>query len=286
MLISVVIPVYFRTAWLEKCFSALSAQDKPNNFEMEVMVVDDGSPNGEEIEKIVGKFKNRLKINYLYQDKRGPAAAKNLGINRSKGEIVCFIDDDSICSKDWVSQILKEFSRDASIGIVNGKLLSYYRDDNSLAFLLEQSVYKPRKSWATCNIAYRRGVFESVGLFDERYRLASWEDNDFGFRASWLGGIKHVYCPEAVIYHAHEQTFDEFREKGLRSGSGLGVFFRKFFLTHPALAVGVVLIIIKDIYLIFHPNVFMRRKETKEFLRFMWSVYSLKGYLKGFFRWK
>ena len=286
MLISVVIPVYLRTRWLEECLSALSLQDKPAGLELEVSVVDDGSPNSGEIRQIAEKFKDRLNISYLYQDKLGPAAAKNLGINKTNGEIVCFIDDDSICSKDWLLQIAKEFLKDASVGIVNGKFLSYYRDAGSLALLLEQSVHKSRKCWATCNIAYRRNVFGLVGLFDERYKLASWEDNDLGFRACWLGGIKHVYCPEAIVYHAHDRTFEEFREKGLRNGEGLAVFFRKFFLVHPALALGITAFVIKDVYLALHPNVFMLRRKTKEFLRFAWSVNSFKGWIKGLFRWK
>lgn len=279
MLISVVIPVYRRTEWLQKCLSALSLQAKPDDLGIEVFVVDDGSPNSGEIKQIATNFKDRLNINYLYQDKLGPAAAKNLGINNSEGEAVCFLDDDSICAKDWIVNIAKEFSCDSSVGIVNGRLLSYYRDDDSLAFLLEQSVYKPKKSWATCNIAYRRCVFKIIGFFDQGYRLASWEDNDLGFRA-WLARTKHIYCPEAVVYHAHELTFDEFREKGLRNGLGLAVFLRKFFLAHPVFTLGIMLFVIKDLYLALHPSVFMLRRKTKEFLRFNWSVNSFKGCIK------
>jgi GT2 family glycosyltransferase len=170
--------------------------------------------------------------------------------------------------------------------MVNGGFLSYYREPDSLAFLLGQSVHRSRKCWATCNIAYRRNVLDSVGLFDERYKLASWEDNDLGFRASWLGGIKHIYCPEAIVYHAHEQTLAVFGEKGFRNGRGLAVFFKKFFPLHPFLALGITVFVMKDAYLVLHPNVWLLRRNTKEFLHFAWSVNSFKGFIKGLLRCK
>ncbi|HTZ11840.1 MAG TPA: glycosyltransferase [Candidatus Margulisiibacteriota bacterium] len=286
MLVSVVIPVYLRTEWLKKCLEALSVQEGLNGIDMEVLIIDDGSPNSDELKRITAEFRERLKLRYLYQEKLGPAAAKNLGIKNSGGEVICFFDDDSICDKGWVSVVSAEFMKDISCGIVNGKLLSYHRQENSLGLLLEDSVYKPRKSWASCNIAYRRKALEKIGLFDERYKLASWEDNDLGFRAYLHKEIKHIYSPLAIMYHAHERTMDEFREKAFRNGRGLAQFFRKFFLAHPLLVSGMTIYIMKDLYLILHPGVFSQDKRRRESLRFIWSANSLKGYIWGLIRWK
>lgn len=287
MVASIIIPIYFRTEWIEKCLEALSLQQKLNNFEfeIEVLIIDDGSPNAQEIKKITDKFQSKLNIAYFYQKRGGPAAAKNLGIFQSKGEIICFIDDDSICDKYWLANMMREFQKNSSIGIVSGKILSYYQESGSLPFLLQQTVYRPKKRWATSNIAYKREVLERIGTFDEKYKLASWEDNDLGFRA-WLRRVKHIYCPFAVVYHPHEITLSDFWEKSLRNGYGLGQFVRKFIFYYSPIILGIIALVIRDIYLIFHPNVFLARRKTKEFLRFIWALNSFRGCTEDLFKWK
>lgn len=285
MLVSIIIPVYFRTEWLKKCLSALSRQEGVDNSAIEVLVIDDGSPNAKEIEKITAEFQNKLDVSYFYQKRSGPAAAKNLGINKSKGEIICFIDDDSICDKYWLANMIREFKKDNSVGIASGKILSYNQETGSFGLLLQQAVYKPKKRWATSNIAYRRESLQRIGIFDENYKLASWEDNDLGFRA-WVRGIRHIYCPGAIVYHSHEEDISGFWEKSLRNGYGLGEFARKFFFSYPIMVIGIIMLVIRDLYLIFHPNVFLARKKHKEFLRFIWAFNSLRGSLEVLLKWK
>lgn len=65
--------------------------------------------------------------------------------------------------------------------------------------LLEKVVYLG-KTWAICNIAYWRDVFEKFGGFDETFADASWEYNDLGIRARWAG-YKHIVNEDAIVYH-------------------------------------------------------------------------------------
>lgn len=274
---SVIIPVYQRTEWIKKCIDRLVGLKFEGEFE--VIVIDDGSPNGSEIQRIVELFssKTRNKILYLRQNKSGPAAARNRGVRQSKGTVLCFIDDDSIVDTNWLQEIVDPFRRSSSTGIVSGRTLSLYR--SGLPLLLERAVYSG-KNWATCNIAYRRDVFEAVGGFDECFSEASWEDNDLGLRVRWAG-FTHIYNENAIVYHPHETSLPEYKQKCIRNGRGAAAFSRKYIFKKPLWGVGTPLIMSRHLIYAFWPTVWMRRSNTEKYLKFLWSLYSMQGYFEA-----
>src|SRR5690349_8782081 len=100
--VSIIIPTYNRPAPLEQCLKALSQLDYPRD-RFEVVVVDDGStisPAG-----IVEGFCSRLDIRMLRQANAGPAAARNLGAQEAKGQILAFTDDDCLPDPAWLGRM-------------------------------------------------------------------------------------------------------------------------------------------------------------------------------------
>ena len=103
MNVSIVIPTYNRKPILEKCLKALEKQNLNENISnYEVIVVDDGSTDG---------TTSWIKDNYqvlphvvLYeQEHGGPALGRNLGVMKSKYEIIIFIDSDLIVLDDFIA---------------------------------------------------------------------------------------------------------------------------------------------------------------------------------------
>jgi len=83
-----------------ECLNALAEQEKVDNGIFEVIVVNDG---GEEVlPASLGTFKDKIDIRYYSQDHKGPAAARNLGIEMARGEIILLLDDDSLPTSDWL----------------------------------------------------------------------------------------------------------------------------------------------------------------------------------------
>ena len=78
------------------CLDSLLNVDYPKE-EIEIVVVDDGSIDN--TKNIVGSYK---KINLVSQEHKGPAAARNLGIKSSRGDIVVFTDSDCVVPKNWI----------------------------------------------------------------------------------------------------------------------------------------------------------------------------------------
>lgn len=275
--VSIIIPVYKRTEWLSKCLGALACQDFEKPFE--VVVVDDGSPNACEITKAVEEFTSSglFEIGFYRKDNGGPASARNFGVNKSQGKVLCFLDDDSVPEREWLREITVPFLEEG-VGLVNGRTVSHDRNSR-LPLLLEETVYKG-KCWATCNIAYRRDLFEKLGGFDERFPEPSWEDNDLGLRATWLGAV-HVYRDSAVIAHPHEATLDEYRDKCLLNGRGAAAFCRKYLRLKPFWALLTPLAMARRLPYALSPVVWLQKNVSKSQVKFLWSFHSLIGFLRA-----
>jgi GT2 family glycosyltransferase len=275
--ISVIIPCYRRIEWIPLCLKALSLQNIDSTFQ--VVVIDDGSPNYAEVkEAVIDAGSTKFTLVFERKLNAGPAAARNHGVNLCSGEILCFLDDDSVPEPGWLRSIVMPFLKDKNVALVSGKIVSYYTE--GLSVQLEQAVYTGIH-WATCNIAYRRDVFRTLGGFDERFPNASWEDNDLGLRARW-DGFCHVMAADAVVKHPHEQSWGEFREKCVTNGRGAACFCRKWLKNKPLWAIATPLLMARRLLYGLNPFCWLGPRHSIVRIRYFWSWYSLKGFLGVF----
>jgi glycosyltransferase involved in cell wall biosynthesis len=77
----------------------------------EVIVVDDGSTD--ETKDIVAKYP----VRYIHQQNRGPAAARNNGVNHAQGEIVLFTDADCEPEPTWIEEMIKPLNDNQVVGV-------------------------------------------------------------------------------------------------------------------------------------------------------------------------
>lgn len=101
-MISIIIPVYNKYAYLEECLRSVVSQ----NIEWECVLVDDGSTDGSsEMCERWGALDSRFTI--IHQKNQGVSVARNVGIDSAKGEWFYFLDADDICvhlSFDGISE--------------------------------------------------------------------------------------------------------------------------------------------------------------------------------------
>ena len=96
---SVVIPTFNRMDVLPEVLAALEAQEEAPSFE--VVVIDDGSSDGT-AEWLAG-CRWRIPVEAVSQPNRGPAEARNRGVQLASGGRVAFLGDDTVPSRGWLA---------------------------------------------------------------------------------------------------------------------------------------------------------------------------------------
>jgi glycosyltransferase involved in cell wall biosynthesis len=117
-MISVVVCTYNRVQWLPKCLRSLEEQDPHPD---EIIVVDGPSNDGTRaMLELLEQQGHLFLVKQEHLD--GISSARNLGLSRAKGDIVCFIDDDDIAQPGWLASIVASYD-DPSVGGVGGPVL-------------------------------------------------------------------------------------------------------------------------------------------------------------------
>ena len=235
--VSVIIPTYNRREILLRALAALAGQTYPA-AQFEVLVCDDGSTDDTAMQ--VAQLVTPYRLIYLRRDNGGPAAARNLGLPRARGEIILILNDDAIAAPDLVARhvqaqvrLQQKQVKAAVLGIFTPK-----REEFSSSFLelLHQSdvnfryskmqphqFYDYRHFW-TCNLSLPRTAFEVAGRFDEDFWAA--EDIDLGYRLE-QHGYRIYYDPSCKAEHDHPFDFKAFCPHRLLVGRNLVLLAKK-----------------------------------------------------------
>ena len=101
-LVSVIVPVYNSSKYIEKCITSIINQTYKN---MEIIIINDNSTDNSL--DIINQYKDkRIKLINLKKTK-GVANARNEGIKKSKGNYICYLDSDDYISEDKIEKQIK-----------------------------------------------------------------------------------------------------------------------------------------------------------------------------------
>lgn len=109
MKLSVIIPVYNTEKYLKKCLDSLVNQTYKN---IEIVIINDGSPDNSD--KIIKKYKKEYPkiINYITQDNHGQSYARNVGIEKSTGDLITFVDSDDYIENNMYNDMIDILKRE------------------------------------------------------------------------------------------------------------------------------------------------------------------------------
>lgn len=188
-LVSVVIPTYKRAHLLRKAILSAFAQEQAGElFEMEIIVVDDCSPD--DTAKVVAEFQG---VQYLrLPENRGASGARNAGIKRAKGKYIALLDDDDefLTHKLMVQVPLLEAHPE--IGVLYGQSVVTGGETPLLLWpqwgpsgnVFEEFVTTTDDFLHPPTWLVRRELFEQAGFFDES--KAGMEHYDMALRIAAL----------------------------------------------------------------------------------------------------
>jgi len=214
--VSVIVPVFNAEKTIEECIESLLAMDYERE-RVELICVNNASTD--KTSDILDGNKEKID-KLLFEQTRGPGAARNKALAHATGEIVALTDSDCVVEKNWLRNIVVPL-QDEGIGIVGGQILAT-RPCNEIEVFGEYihdqgkaiNAYKPPYC-ITMNWASRLSVLNKLGLFDESYMRC--EDVELSYRI-WRAGYKLTYEPKAIIYHRNESTLSGIFREGYLHG--------------------------------------------------------------------
>jgi glycosyltransferase involved in cell wall biosynthesis len=197
-LVSIVIDNYNYGRFLgEAIDSALGQRYSP----VEVIVVDDGSTDNSE--SVLKRYAGR--IHSFRGDRRGVAAARNYGVQSSRGELVAFLDADDMWLPNKLEQQVARFLAEPDLGLINCGLEEVDENERTLQFWLDglegwisKLMLLPQRGRlvATGSISLLpRRTFDAVGGFDPRLSVSA--DWDLTYRVALQQRVGFV--PEILV---------------------------------------------------------------------------------------
>jgi GT2 family glycosyltransferase len=158
---------------------------------------------------------------------RGPAWARNEGVRRARGEVVCFTDDDCAPVAGWVEALAAPIlagGAEVATGPVRmgGRVTAADRAWEAIVHYLQVRAVAPGTASpgfvVTANLAVRRALLERLP-FDPSFPAAAGEDRDWGERAV-REGAETRFVQEAVVLHQSGMSVGTFLHQQYRYGQG------------------------------------------------------------------
>lgn len=207
--VSVVVPVYNGNRYLAAALDSVLGQSSPP---AEVLVIDDGSsePPG----PVLAKYASRVRL--IRQDNRGPAAARNLGIQRASGEFVAFIDQDDLWTPGRLARQLQRFALEPGLSICFGHVELFWEPGLEAEARVHQQQTRGRvvPGYTTPAMLAHCESFVSVGPLDAALT--------FGDATEWImrahaAGLRSAMLPDVVLRHRmHASNLTRRRDESKR----------------------------------------------------------------------
>jgi len=188
-LVSVIIPVHNGARYLRAALESVFAQ----TYRLfEVIVVDDGSTDDSGI--IAQSFPD---VRYIHQANQGVAAARNHGIEASRGEFLAFLDQDDLWTPEKLKLQINYLLSHPGVGYTLTQQQFFLDPGATLpAWFRKELLTSVHTGWVLGTLVVRRTAFEQVGNFATGYSAAS--DGDWFFRAK-AAGIPMEVVPELLL---------------------------------------------------------------------------------------
>jgi GT2 family glycosyltransferase/glycosyltransferase involved in cell wall biosynthesis len=211
-LVSVIIPIYGQVEFTLRCLASIGKT--PPKMPFEVIVIDDCSPDNSV--EMLGEVRGiRLIRNF---ENQGFIRSCNLGAEAALGEYLCFLNNDTEVSVDWLDELLRTFAEFPSAGLVGSKLIYpdgrlqeagaiIWRDGSAWNFGRYQNPEIPVFNYARevdycsgASIMCPQSLFNELGGFDEAYLPAYCEDADLCLKIRERG-YSVIYQPMSRVIH-------------------------------------------------------------------------------------
>jgi|SRR5580658_6088962 glycosyltransferase involved in cell wall biosynthesis len=187
--VSVIIPSYKTAQLIAACLDSVFAQ---TYSDFEAIIVNDGSPDTPELEKVLQPYMGR--IVYIKQENMRAAGARNTAIRNARGEFVALLDSDDTWLPDHLTSQMRLFAEDPSLDLVycdgilmleGGQECKFMDKNPSNGEATFAALILERCQIPISTVVARKRTLVDAGLFDES--LLRCDDYDMWVRSAFCG---------------------------------------------------------------------------------------------------
>jgi glycosyltransferase involved in cell wall biosynthesis len=221
---SIVVAVYNRPEEMEELLHSIKNQSFRN---FELIIIDDGSQMSSR--NVFEKYNKELNISYFFIENKGPALARNFGVDKAIGEWIIFLDSDCTIPQDYFHEV-EFFLENNQIDFFGGpdmmdKNFTYLQKSINFSMTSlfttggirgnEKSVDKflPR----SFNMGIKKEAFDDVKGFSDIRQYG--EDLDLSYKL-FFNGKSSALIPKAKVYHKRRTNLVNFLKQMIKSGKG------------------------------------------------------------------
>ncbi|BBI36136.1 glycosyltransferase [Cohnella abietis] len=217
MLTSIVIATYNKLEYTQLCIESIRKYTERGSYE--IIVVDNQSTD-----ETVDWLKKQDDIKAIYNNQNlGFPKACNQGIEISAGDNILLLNNDTIVTSNWLTNLITALYSASNVGAVGSVTnnCSYlqtipvnYSNMEEMQDFAHQINHSNPSSWEErlkligyCMLI-RKSVVDQIGLLDERFTPGNYEDDDYSLRIR-LEGYKLLLCKDTFIHHFGSVSFGE-----------------------------------------------------------------------------
>ena len=223
--VSIIIPAYNVAPFIGETLDSVFTQTFSSH---EVIVINDGSPDTEEFERVIEPYRERIR--YIRQENGGASAARNAGLRVARGEFIAFLDADDVWSLDYLDAQLRFLQEQGCDLVCADAMITGDSPDAGKTYmetLMETApatgevtfldLVSAEKSLITSGVIARRALILEVGLFDLTLRNA--QDFDLWLRLA-RHGARLAYQRRVLLEYRTRQ--------GSLTGDAINSHLREF----------------------------------------------------------
>ena len=200
-LVSIIVPVYNVSAYLDECIDSLVAQEYKN---IEIILIDDGSTDtsGEICDK---RAAEDPRIRVIHKVNGGAASARNAGIDAAIGEFICFVDSDDTVHREYISTLVQIIENENCASAVCGfffrdrkKQVAYITETPNGNYGCEEYMLRFLNDW-TCSLLWNK-IFKRKAVGDIRMDEGHRVDDEY-FTYQVFMNCSKTSVTDKCLYH-------------------------------------------------------------------------------------
>jgi len=226
----IIIPIWNQPESTKSCIDHLI---RNTLYPYKLILVDNGSKDKTK------KYLNEIKKSYEEEiflienkDNLGFVKAVNQGLRVSKAPYVCILNNDTLPSKGWLSELINFAEKHPDIGLLNPLCSGHKEESLSIneyadKLLLNKDAHMEMNQCQGFCMLVKRELIDKIGYMDERFGIGGFDDTDYSMRAH-RAGYRCVSVYSSYVYHSEHKSFDALGDRKSLQEKSEREYFKKW----------------------------------------------------------